>query len=74
MHKYMIATVVLLSMVAPAMAAEFYIVWDQKKEKCDVTDSKPTDANLVLGTYASKDEGKAAKDNMERCQPKTDAQ
>ena len=69
MPKYVVAVAVLASMISSAaQAKEFYLVWISKDNECDVTGKKPADQSLLLGTYPTKEQAKAERDKMPKCQ------
>lgn len=73
MPKYFVVAAVLIAIATPALAAEFYLVKDPTTQKCSVVPQKPDGKTLVMvgtETYATKEEGKAAKKDAAECQKK----
>ena len=68
MKKYLIASVLVVSLTAPAMAVEtFYIMFDNSM-KGQVMTSKPSDAKYKsMGEYKSQAEADAAMKTMKEC-------
>jgi hypothetical protein len=61
MPRFVVAAA-LLAISSPALAAEYYLAKDPTTQACSVTTEKPDGTKLVIvGTYATKDEAKAAK-------------
>src|SRR5262245_47913549 len=73
MKKYLIASVLVVSLTAPAMAVEtFYIMFDNSMKgqpgACKVMTSKPSDAKYKsMGEYKSQAEADAAMKTMKEC-------
>ena len=70
MHKYLIATVLLLSFAGSVLAAEtFYIVFDATMHGCTIATAEPTDKTQykVLGTYKTETEAKKAIASKKEC-------
>ncbi|MGH6803899.1 MAG: hypothetical protein ACREC3_11120 [Methyloceanibacter sp.] len=52
------------------MAAEYYVVQDLTKKKCNIVETKPDDQTMIMvgtETHATKAEGKAAKKAAVEC-------
>jgi len=62
------------SLVAPAMAAEFYIVQDTATKKCTIVSQKPTTSTTVVvgdgKVYTSQTEAEAAVKTVKVCETK----
>jgi hypothetical protein len=72
MKKYLIASVLVVSLTAPAMAVEtFYIMFDNsmkgKPGACKVMTSKPSGDYKMMGEYKSQAEAHAAMKTMKEC-------
>ena len=69
--KKMVCAAVLVAMVTPALAAEFYVVQDVKTKKCTVTETKPTstDVTVVSGdtVYKTKAEAETGMKTVKVC-------
>jgi dihydrodipicolinate synthase/N-acetylneuraminate lyase len=65
MQKCLIAVSLLVFIVSPALAAEYYVAHKPpKKEACKIVDKKPDGKTMVMvgtSSYATRDEAKAAK-------------
>jgi hypothetical protein len=72
MQKYVIAA--FLSMLAtPAFAVEFYVAQNPETKKCKIVEEKPDGKTMVMigtGSYATKDEAKAARRAAAECPKK----
>jgi hypothetical protein len=70
MEKYLIAAVLVVSIVAPVMAADvFYIIFDDALKGCTIATTEPSDKThyKVLGKYNSKAEAEKAIGAMKEC-------
>ena len=72
MKKCLIASVLVVSLTAPAMAVEtFYIMFDNsmkgKPGACKVMTSKPSGDYKMMGEYKSQAEADAAMKTMKEC-------
>jgi len=66
----LILSAVLLTVVTPALAAEYYVAKDSETGKCSVVEEKPDGTAMVMvGTdsYATEREAKAAKKADAQC-------
>ena len=73
MQKIMVVAGLLMSVVSPALAAEFYLAQDPSTKKCKILDAKPDGTTMImLGTssYATREEAKAAKKTFAECPKK----
>jgi acetolactate synthase small subunit len=46
--RYLVALLPLAALIAPAGAAEFYIVQDTATKRCHIVDQKPTSITMVV--------------------------
>ena len=46
--KKMLCAAVLVAMVTPAFAAEFFVMQDVKTKKCTIVDNRPTTTETVI--------------------------
>ena len=70
MQKYLMAVVLVISFVAPVMAAEvFYIIFDTTLSGCTIATTEPSDKTRykILGKYNSKAEAEKAIGAMKQC-------
>ena len=53
MKEYLIAAALIVSFAAPALAEEFYIMFDKTTKKCVTMQAKPADMSNyeLLGTF-----------------------
>jgi len=71
--KFIIATALVASFVAPAFAAdEFYVVQDTATKKCTIVEKKPTETTMTIvspsGTvYKSRTEAEAGMKTVKVC-------
>ena len=73
MQKIMVVAGLLMFVVSPALAAEFYLAQDPSTKKCKILDAKPDGTTMImLGTssYATREEAKAAKKTFAECPKK----
>ena len=66
MKKYLVAAVLIVSFAAPALAEEFYVVFDPASHKCEAMHNIP-DGMKSMGKYGSMDEAKKAMASMKEC-------
>jgi hypothetical protein len=57
----------LVALFTPAVAAQFYLVFDPASHKCLVFHALPPATMKVLGTYVSEDEATNAMPIMKEC-------
>jgi hypothetical protein len=70
MQKHLVAAALVVSFIAPVMAAEtFYIIFDNTLKGCTIATAEPTDKThyKVLGTYKSEAEAEKAIASMKEC-------
>jgi hypothetical protein len=70
MQKHLTAAVLVVSLVAPVMAAEsFYIIFDKTLKGCTIATTEPSDNARynVLGKYSSEAEAEKAIGAMKEC-------
>jgi hypothetical protein len=70
MQKFLIAALLLVSFVAPLLAAEtFYIVFDATLHGCTIATAEPSDKSRhkILGKYQSQAEAEEAIALMKEC-------
>ena len=68
MQKYLMAVVLVMSSVAPVMAAEeFYIIFDTTLGTIATTEPSDKTRYKILGTYNSKAEAEKAIGAMKQC-------
>ena len=70
MQRYLIAAVLVVSLVAPVMAEEaFYIIFDNTLKGCTIATTEPGEKTRykVLGKYDSKAEAEKAIGAMKEC-------
>jgi hypothetical protein len=70
MPKFVIAALLLVSFVAPLLAAEtFYIVFDATLHGCTIATAEPSDKSRhkILGKYQSQAEAEEAIASMKEC-------
>jgi vancomycin permeability regulator SanA len=62
--KLLIASITLVALAMPALAAEFYIVRDTSTKKCMVVEQRPTSSTVVVmgngKVYATRAEAETA--------------
>ena len=66
MKKYLIAAALTAAFVTPALAEQFYVVFDPASKKCEAMHEIPTGMKS-MGTYASMEEAKKAMGTMKEC-------
>jgi hypothetical protein len=68
MQKYLIAAVLVVSLVASVMAAEvFYIIFDNTLKGCTIATTEPSDKTKYWAKYDSKAEAEKAIGAMKEC-------
>ena len=73
MQKIMVVAGLLMSVVSPALAAEFYLAQDPSTKKCKILDAKPDGTTMIMlrtSSYATREEAKAAKKTFAECPKK----
>ena len=66
MRKYLIAAALTAVFVSPALAEQFYVVFDPASHKCEAMHNIP-EGKKSMGTYGSMDEAKKAMATMKEC-------
>ena len=66
MKKYLVAAVLIVSFAAPALAEEFYVVFDPASHKCEAMHEIP-EGKKSMGTYGSMEEATKAMHGMKEC-------
>jgi hypothetical protein len=66
MRKYLIAAALTAVFVTPALAEQFYVVFDPASHKCEAMHEIPKGMKS-MGTYGSMDEAKKAMGSMKKC-------
>jgi hypothetical protein len=64
--KYVIAGVLIAAFVTPALAEQFYVVFDPASHKCEAMHNIPSGMKS-MGTYGSMEEAKKAMASMKEC-------
>jgi hypothetical protein len=69
MRKYLIAATLLVAFTGPALADEFYIMFDTTMKKCTTMRSLPSDMKKykMLGKYPTLGEAETAMHTMTEC-------
>ena len=69
--KKMLCAAVLVAMVTPAFAAEFFVVQDVKTKKCTIVDKRPTTTETVIGgdgkVYTTRTEAETGMKTVKVC-------
>jgi hypothetical protein len=66
MRKYLIAAALTAVFVTPALAEQFYVVFDPASKRCEAMHYIP-DGRKSMGTYGTMDEAKKAMGTMKEC-------
>ena len=66
MKKYFVAAILVSAFVSPALAEQFYVVFDPASKKCEAMHNIPTGMKS-MGTYGSMKEAKKAMATMKEC-------
>lgn len=66
MRKYVIAAALIAGFVTPALAEQFYVVFDPASHKCEAMHSIP-EGKKSMGTYGSMEEATTAMKGMKEC-------
>jgi hypothetical protein len=66
MKKYLVAAILVSALVSPALAEQFYVVFDPASKKCEAMHNIPTGMKS-MGTYGSMEEPKKAMATMKEC-------
>jgi hypothetical protein len=66
MKKYLVAALLVSAFVSPALAEQFYVVFDPASKKCEAMHNIPTGMKS-MGTYGSMAEAKKAMATMKEC-------
>jgi hypothetical protein len=66
MKKYLVAATLVFAFVSPALAEQFYVVFDPASKKCEAMHNIP-DGMKSMGTYGSMEEAKKAMGSMKEC-------
>ncbi len=66
MKKYLALAIVIAAYATPALAEEFYVVFDPASHKCEAMHNIPT-GKKSMGTYGSMDDAMKAMHGMKEC-------
>ena len=66
MKLYLIAGALVLAFITPALAEQFYVVFDPASKKCEAMHNIP-EGKKSMGTYGSMEEAKKAMSTMKEC-------
>lgn len=66
MKKYLVLAVLIAAYATPALAEEFYVVFDPASHKCEAMHNIP-EGKKSMGTYGSMDEANKAMTTMKEC-------
>jgi len=66
MKRYLIAAALAVTFVTPALAEQFYVVFDPASHKCEAMHNIP-DGMKSMGKYGSMEEAKKAMASMKEC-------
>ena len=66
MKKFLIAATLIAGFVTPALAEQFYVVFDPASKKCEAMHNIP-EGKKSMGTYGSMEEAKKAMATMKEC-------
>lgn len=66
MRKYLIAAALTAVFVSPALAEQFYVVFDPASHKCEAMHNIP-EGKKSMGTYGSMEEATKAMHGMKEC-------
>ena len=68
MSKYLVAAVLVIAFVTPALAEQFYVAFDPASKKCSMMHgAAPAAPMKVMGTYATEAEATKAMGGMKEC-------
>jgi hypothetical protein len=67
MRKYLFAAALTVAFVTPALAEQFYVVFDPASHKCEMMHNIPTGMKSMGGPYASKEAAHKAMAGMKEC-------
>jgi hypothetical protein len=67
MRKYLIAVTLVAGFVTPALAEQFYVVFDPASKKCEAMHNIPSGMKQMGGAYDSMDAAKKAMSGMKEC-------
>ena len=69
MKRYLLAAVLIGAFVAPASAADFYVMFNKETKQCSIATSPPTETEKwsMMGQYGSEAEAKKAMSGMKEC-------
>ncbi len=72
MRKYLIAATLIAAFAGPALAADFYIMFDTTAKKCVTMATHPSDMKKykMLGKYPTQGEAETAMHTMTECKKK----
>jgi hypothetical protein len=65
-HRADLAATLVFAFVSPALAEQFYVVFDPASKKCEAMHEIPKGMKS-MGTYGSMDEAKKAMSSMKEC-------
>ncbi len=66
MKRYLIAATLSVAFASPALAEQFYVIFDPSSHKCEAMHSIP-EGKKSMGTYGSMAEAKKAMGTMKEC-------
>ena len=66
MKKYLALAIVIAAYATPALAEEFYVVFDPASHKCEAMHNIPA-GKKSMGTYGSMDDAMKAMHGMKEC-------
>ena len=66
MKRYLIAATLIAGFVSPALAEQFYVVFDPASHKCEAMHNIP-EGKTSMGTYGSMEEATKAMHGMKEC-------
>ena len=66
MKKYLVAAILVSAFVSPALAEQFYVVFDPASKKCEAMHNIPTGMKS-MGTYGSMAEANKAMATTKEC-------
>ena len=66
MKRYLIAATLIAAFASPALAEQFYVVFDPASHKCEAMHEIP-EGKKSMGTYGSMEEATKAMHGMKEC-------
>jgi hypothetical protein len=69
MKKYLVAAALIVGFASPALADQFYVMFDKTTKKCSVSKSAPTETEKfsMMGQYGSEAAAMTAMHGMKEC-------